>query len=201
MISVPDAALLPSTPRPVRCMNGSITSCGNPCGYVGNACRRDDAHHLPVARRRVLALRALEQTPRDRRRPGLRRAALELLDVPEAERLHVGEIEPADGLGDVRERVGALVAVPVGVRQLTGADGVEHDHTGRGPRSWPPGYSRFGMDDRPRATGFRRLHRRRDRVRGRRDVARRAVSRRRRSRSRRAEPSAWPKAAASGSTS
>src|SRR5829696_8582630 len=37
MISVPDAALLPSTPRPVRCMNGSITSCGKPCGYVGIA--------------------------------------------------------------------------------------------------------------------------------------------------------------------
>ena len=38
MISVPDAGLLPITPRPVLCMNGSITSCGKPCGYVGNAC-------------------------------------------------------------------------------------------------------------------------------------------------------------------
>ena len=38
MISVPDAGLLPITPRPVRCMNGSITSCGKPCGYSGNAC-------------------------------------------------------------------------------------------------------------------------------------------------------------------
>ena len=37
MISVPDAGLLPITPRPVRCMNGSITSCGKPCGYSGNA--------------------------------------------------------------------------------------------------------------------------------------------------------------------
>src|SRR5215203_3571522 len=37
MISVPDAGLLPRTPRPVRCMNGSITSCGKPCGYVGIA--------------------------------------------------------------------------------------------------------------------------------------------------------------------
>src|ERR1700741_1150340 len=36
MISVPEAGLFPSTPRPVRCMNGSITSCGKPCGYVGN---------------------------------------------------------------------------------------------------------------------------------------------------------------------
>ena len=37
MISVPDAGRLPRTPRPVLCMNGSITSCGNPCGYVGIA--------------------------------------------------------------------------------------------------------------------------------------------------------------------
>src|SRR4051794_7529788 len=38
MISVPDAGLLPSTPRPVWCMNGSITSNGKPCGYVGIGC-------------------------------------------------------------------------------------------------------------------------------------------------------------------
>ena len=37
MISVPDAGLLPITPRPVWFMNGSITSSGKPCGYVGNA--------------------------------------------------------------------------------------------------------------------------------------------------------------------
>src|SRR6187551_3481702 len=37
MISVPDAGLLPSTPRPVWFMNGSMTSSGKPCGYVGNA--------------------------------------------------------------------------------------------------------------------------------------------------------------------
>ncbi len=37
MISVPDAGLLPRTPRPVWFMNGSITSSGKPCGYVGNA--------------------------------------------------------------------------------------------------------------------------------------------------------------------
>src|SRR5687768_2113983 len=35
MISVPEAGLLPSTPRPVWFMNGSMTSSGNPCGYVG----------------------------------------------------------------------------------------------------------------------------------------------------------------------
>src|SRR3954469_298736 len=38
MISVPLAGLLASTPRPVRFMNGSITSSGKPYGYVGIAC-------------------------------------------------------------------------------------------------------------------------------------------------------------------
>ena len=38
MISVPLAGTLPSTPRPVWFMNGSITSSGKPCGYVGIAC-------------------------------------------------------------------------------------------------------------------------------------------------------------------
>src|SRR5438876_234294 len=38
MISVPDAGLFPITPRPVLCMNGSITSCGKPCAYVGIGC-------------------------------------------------------------------------------------------------------------------------------------------------------------------
>ena len=37
MISVPDAGLFPMTPRPVWFMNGSMTSSGKPCGYVGNA--------------------------------------------------------------------------------------------------------------------------------------------------------------------
>ena len=37
MISVPLAGTFPRTPRPVWFMNGSITSSGNPCGYVGIA--------------------------------------------------------------------------------------------------------------------------------------------------------------------
>ena len=128
MISVPDAGLLPSTPRPVRCMNGSITSCGKPCGYVGNGVRRDDAHQLPVAGGRVLALRALEQAAGDRGRTRLRRAALERLDVAEPERLEVRQVEAADGARDVAERVGALVPVLGCIRQRSRAHGVEHDH-------------------------------------------------------------------------
>ena len=67
--------------------------------------------------------------------PGLRRAALELLDVAEAERLQVRQVEPADGARDVPERVRALVAELGGVRQRAGADGVEHDHAGSGHRA------------------------------------------------------------------
>ena len=66
--------------------------------------------------------------PATRRRSGLRRAALQLLDVPEAERLEVGQVEAADGPGDVAERVRALVSELVRIRQRPRAHGIEHDH-------------------------------------------------------------------------
>ena len=128
MISVPEAGLFPRTPRPVWFMNGSMTSSGNPCGYDGNAVGVTMPMMLPVAGGRVLALRALEQPARDRRRPGLRRAALERHDVPEPERLEIRQVEAADGAGEVAEGVGAFVSVLRRIRQLTCADGVEHDH-------------------------------------------------------------------------
>jgi hypothetical protein len=90
--------------------------------------RRDDAHQLPVAGRRVLALRALEQPPGDCGRARLRRAALERLDVPEAERLEVGQVEAVHGARDIAERVGAFVAVCGGIRKRSRAHGVQHDH-------------------------------------------------------------------------
>ena len=37
MISVPDAATFPITPRPVAAENRSMTSAGKPFGYVGIA--------------------------------------------------------------------------------------------------------------------------------------------------------------------
>ena len=94
--------------------------------------RRDDAHQLPVAGRRVLALRALDEPPGDRRRARLRRTALERLDVAEAERLEARQVEAADRARDVAERVGSLVAVVGGVGQRSRADGVEHDDAGAG---------------------------------------------------------------------
>ena len=142
MISVPDAGLLPSTPRPVRCMNGSITSNGKPVRIGRHRLRRDDAHQLPVAGRRVLALRALDEPARDRRRSRLRRAALERLDVAEPERLEIRQVEAADGAGDVAERVRSLVAVLGGVRQRARADGVQHDDA----RAGHAGYSRSVME-------------------------------------------------------
>jgi hypothetical protein len=75
----------------------------------------------------VLSLRPFEQAACDGGRPGLRRASLERLDVAEAERLHVRQVETADGPGDVAERVGALVSVIRRIRQLPRADGVKHD--------------------------------------------------------------------------
>ena len=143
MISVPDAGLLPMTPRPVWFMNGSMTSSGKPCGYVGNAVGVTTPIMLPVTRRRVLALRALEEPPGDGRRARLRRAALERDDVSEPERLEIGQVEASDGAGHVAEGVGAFVPVLRCVRQLTSADGIEHDHA----RPRHGGYSTAALDD------------------------------------------------------
>ena len=88
-----------------------------------------------MAERRVLALGTLDQPAGDRGRPCLRRAAFELLDVAEPERLEVRQIEPADGSRDVSERVGALVAEFVGVRKGAGADAIEDDYTRSGHRA------------------------------------------------------------------
>ena len=79
---------------------------------IGRKCLRgDDPHVLPVARRRVLPLRALEEPAGDCRCAWLRRASLERLDVAEAERLETRQVEPADGSGDVSERVRPFVPV------------------------------------------------------------------------------------------
>src|ERR671915_105200 len=103
MISVPDAALLPSTPRPVRWANSSIRSPGKPCGYVGIA----TGVTMPMSSQWPVVV----SLPFDRSRPPEGRAALRVLDVPEAELLEVGKTEPADGLCDVAQGVGPLVAV------------------------------------------------------------------------------------------
>jgi hypothetical protein len=92
--------------------------------------RRDDAHQFPVARGRVLALRALEQPAGDRGRVRLRGAAFERLDVSETERLEVRQIEPADRVRDVSEGIRPLVAPVGGVGKLPRPDGVQHDHAG-----------------------------------------------------------------------
>jgi hypothetical protein len=52
---------------------------------------------LPVAGRRVLALRTLEQPAGDCGGPGLWRASLERLHVAQTEGLETREVETADG--------------------------------------------------------------------------------------------------------
>src|SRR5205085_328426 len=54
--------------------------------------------------------------------------ALERLDVAEAERLEVRQVEAPDRPRDVSERVGALVAELRRIGKRAGADGIEHDH-------------------------------------------------------------------------
>ena len=57
----------------------------------------------------------------------MRRAALHRLDVPEPESLERGQVETADGTGDVGESVGPLVAELCSVRQFARSDGVKDD--------------------------------------------------------------------------
>ena len=97
----------------------------------------DDAHQLPVAGRRVLALRALQEPAGDRRCSGLRRAALERLDVPEPERLQARQVQPSDRPGDVPERVGDRVVLAVlgSVGKGAGPDRIQHDDARAGHRA------------------------------------------------------------------
>ena len=100
--------------------------------------------------RRVLALRALEQSSGHRGCCGQRRAARQRQHVAEAECLQVGQAQAADGRRDVRERARALVSPGCGVGQLPRADGVEHDDEGA------PGHSGEPIPRRAR-TGVRAL--------------------------------------------
>ena len=127
MISVPDAGSVAEHTVPGAVHEGVDHLVREPVRVRRERDRRDDAHHLPVTGRRVLALRALEQPAGDGRRPWLWRAAGERLDVSEPERLHVRQVETTDGPGDVAERVGAFVSVIRRVRQLPRADGVKND--------------------------------------------------------------------------
>jgi hypothetical protein len=122
--SVPEHA----APRAVHEWVDHVVGKAVPVGGEGR--RRHDAHQLPVPGRRVLPARPLREAAGDGRSARLGRAALERLNVSEPECLEVGEIEAADGPGDIPERVRSFIPVLVGIRQCAGADGVEHDHAG-----------------------------------------------------------------------
>ena len=168
MISVPLAGHV-AEHRPARLVHERVDHLVGEAVRVGrHRLRGEDPHQLPVAGRRVLAARALDQPPGDRRRARLRRAAEQRLDVAEPERLERRQVEAADGAGEVAERVGALVAEVGGVGQLPGPDGVEDDHTGPRHRGYPnPVDTVLGL------LAFCRLHRRGDLARGRHQLARR----------------------------
>ena len=125
--------------------------------------RGQDPHQLPVAGRRVLAARALEQPPRDGGRSRLRRAAGERLDVAEPERLERRQVEAADRLRHVAERVRAFVAEVARIGELSRPDCVEDDDA----CSWHAAILR-PRGERPRPHPLRVVHRLHDRAGGRR---------------------------------
>ena len=89
--------------------------------------RRDDAHHLPVAERRVLPFERSSSRPATAGAPCMGATPSSGRDVAEPERLHGRQVETADGARDVAEGVRALVSELCCVRQGACAHTVEHD--------------------------------------------------------------------------
>ncbi len=129
MISVPEAATLPITAAAGgRRERPPGRSAGKPSGYVGNALRGDDAHHLPVARGRIHPEAALGQPAVDGRGVAPGRAARDRHDVAEPEGLHGRHVEAAHRLGDVRKRRRSRRAEVGRVGQVARPDRIQHDH-------------------------------------------------------------------------
>ncbi len=112
--------------------------------------RRDDAHQLPVTRRRVLS-RPERVQPAVEDRVGGGRDAPERQRGAEPERAHRREVEPADRVGEVAERVRARVAVVGRVGQRPRPAGVEDDHEGA-----PAGHQLAGARSRRVASAGRK---------------------------------------------
>ena len=129
-------------------MNGSITSCGKPCGYVGNACAVTTpiSSQWPV----VVSLPFERSTsrPATAGAPGCGGQPSSGSTFPRPSASMFGRSRPPTAFATFASVFEPSSPYSVGVRQRAGADGVEHDHAGPAvPRSWPPGYSRFGMDN------------------------------------------------------
>ena len=81
------------------------------------------------------------------RRRGGRRHALQRQDAAQPETPEHGQVEPADGFGEVAERVRAAVAIVAGVGQLAGAAGIRDDD------ERPPAHRRAAISFGERSTG------------------------------------------------
>ena len=138
MISVPEAATFPITPRPVASLKRSISCLRKAVGEGRERALGDDAHHLPVPGGGVHSEAALDQPAPDGRGVRARRAPGQRQHVAQPQLLQRRQLEAADRLGHVPERVRPGRAEPVGVGQVADADGVQHDHAGSGH----PGQSR-----------------------------------------------------------
>ena len=128
MITVPDAATLPSVPRPMRRSNSDISSGGKPCGNDRKGTLEHQPHQLPVPGDRILAGRGLRHPPVGAARPAstAESAPPRSTTPPETERAKRGHGQ-TDLAGDVAERVAAAIAVSISVGQLADTHAVEDD--------------------------------------------------------------------------
>src|SRR3954452_23038751 len=167
MISVPLAGLLPITPRPVRFIKGSITSLGNPYGYVGIAV----GVTTPISSQWPVVVSF--PFDRSRRRPaiagapgwGAQPSIGSMFPKPSASR--VGRSRPPTARATFasvfdpsspNSAASGSAPAPTASRTITQARGTRLS---------------YAREQRPRHHRNRRLHRRRDQPRGGRDVARR----------------------------
>ena len=108
--------------------------------------RRDRAHELPVAAGRILAV-ALRREPSVQRGRSGRRNALQRQDAAQPEAPEHGQVQAADRLREMAERIRTAVAVVAGVGQLTSAAGIRDDD------ERPPAHGRGAISFGERRTG------------------------------------------------
>ena len=111
MIAVPEAVLLPSSPRPAAARSASVIAGGKPCGKVGiaSSVTSPAISQCPVmVSLPAEASRIAPQAPRGAATAG---TPAIVRKVAEAERFEIRQRQPADRAREVPERVGSRVAV------------------------------------------------------------------------------------------
>ena len=126
MISVPDAAQLPSVPRPMRRLE-LLHDLGRKAVRIERKrlCQMN-AHHLPMSGGGVFARRRQRASSESRGGPVDGPDVRQRLQIAQAELREIRQVQLA-GASDIAQRVAARVAIRRRIRHLADADAVQHD--------------------------------------------------------------------------